>query len=219
MHFFYFYQGTTITVEKAWKSQGPVYSVPSSQSVTFFPAQVGPYIQVEKDKGILHAKEPPAPVAPAAPVINGAENKEANGTANGTAATPGASVASQTSSAGGGSEPTTLVEAAEAKVQNVHRFGEAFLFLIFWNQKSEQNIGPFSILMDFHFYLGEMIHFDSYLSDGWNHQELLEQHFWGHFVQFLCLVGIGSHRFKEGWWGTGVFGSAAGLAALFAALG
>ena len=131
--------------------------MPSSQSVNFFPAQVGPHIQVEKDKGIFHAKEPPAPVAPAAPVINGAENKEANGTANGTEAPQGASVASQTSGAG---EPTTLVEAAEAKVQNVHRFGQAFLFLIFWNQKSEQKIGPFSILMDFHFYLGEMIQFD-----------------------------------------------------------
>ena len=76
---------------------------------------VGPYIQVEKDKGIFHDKEPPAPVAavaPAAPVVNGAENKEANGTANGTEAPQGASVASQ-SGASGGSEPTTLVEAAE----------------------------------------------------------------------------------------------------------
>ena len=146
MHFFYFYEGTS------GKSQGPIYlhPVPSSQSVTFFPGQVGPYIQVEKDKGIFHDKEPPAPVAavaPAAPVVNGADNKEANGTANGTEAPQGASVASQ-SGASGGSEPTTLVEAAEAEVQNVHRFcGSFFLFLIFWNQKSEQKIGPFSLIL------------------------------------------------------------------------
>ena len=90
---------------------------------------------MEKDKGILHKQEPPAPVAPAAPVINGAENNEAKGTANGTAAPQGASVASQTSGASGGSEPTTVVEAAEARSaadfrQNVHRFAENFLFLI-----------------------------------------------------------------------------------------
>ena len=138
-----------------WKSQGPIYSVPSSQSVTFFPGQVGPNIQVEKDKGIFHAKEPPAPVAPAAPVINGAENKEANGTANGTAATQGASVASQTSGAGGGSEPTTLVETAEAKVQNVHRFGEAFSFPHFLKPEVRAKNRPIFYSHGFSFLFGE----------------------------------------------------------------
>ena len=106
---------------------------------------------MEKDKGIFHDKEPPAPVAavaPAAPVVNGAENKEANGTANGTEAPQGASVASQ-SGASGGSEPTTLVEAAEAEVQNVHRFcGSFFLFLIFLKTRTQAKNRPIFSYLD-----------------------------------------------------------------------
>ena len=79
MHFFYFYEGTSVTVEKA-RVQSICIQCPPAKVSPSFPGQVGPYIQVEKDKGIFHDKEPPAPVAavaPAAPVVNGADNKEA----------------------------------------------------------------------------------------------------------------------------------------------